>query len=89
MHTDETPILFVVLIRVYPCSSVAKFCNSWQHASAHKRKTLRNNLAGIYGHAVDEWPEAGLRAEQIPLEGFVEMFERVVNWPRMNTDAHG
>ena len=55
----------------------------------HKRKTLRNNLAGIYGHAVDEWPEAGLRAEQIPLEGFVEMFERVVNWPRMNTDAHG
>ena len=55
----------------------------------HKRKTLRNNLAGIYGHAVDEWPEAGLRAEQIPLEGFVEMFERVVNWPRMDTDAHG
>ena len=43
----------------------------------HKRKTLRNNLAGFYGKgAVDAWPEASLRAEQIPLEGFVEMFRR-------------
>lgn len=41
----------------------------------HKRKTLRNNLAEIYGkERIDAWPEASLRAEQIPLEGFVEMY---------------
>jgi 16S rRNA (adenine1518-N6/adenine1519-N6)-dimethyltransferase len=45
---------------------------------AHKRKTLRNNLAETYGKAlVDAWPEAGLRAEQIAVEGFVEMYERI------------
>ena len=44
----------------------------------HKRKTLRNNLAEHYGkELVDAWPEAGLRAEQITLEGFVEMYRRV------------
>jgi 16S rRNA A1518/A1519 N6-dimethyltransferase RsmA/KsgA/DIM1 with predicted DNA glycosylase/AP lyase activity len=42
-----------------------------------KRKTLRNNLAGTYGKdAIDGWPEAGLRAEQIGLEQFAEMFRR-------------
>ena len=45
---------------------------------SHKRKTLRNNLAGAYGKEVVEgWPEAGLRAEQVELGGFVEMFRRV------------
>jgi 16S rRNA (adenine1518-N6/adenine1519-N6)-dimethyltransferase len=44
----------------------------------YKRKTLRNNLAGLYGkQVVDAWPEASLRAEQISLEGFVEMFRRL------------
>ncbi len=44
---------------------------------AHKRKTLRNNLSDVYGRErLDAWPEAGLRAEQIPLEGLVEMFQR-------------
>lgn len=44
----------------------------------HKRKTVRNNLAEIYGKdVVDPWPEAGLRAEQIPLEGLIGMWERV------------
>jgi len=43
-----------------------------------KRKTIRNNLAAIHGRAlVDSWPEAGLRAEQIPLEGFAEMYRRL------------
>ena len=45
---------------------------------SHKRKTIRNNLAGVYGReAVDGWPEAGLRAEQIPLERLAEMFGRL------------
>jgi 16S rRNA (adenine1518-N6/adenine1519-N6)-dimethyltransferase len=43
-----------------------------------KRKTLRNNLAGICGkEVVDAWPEASLRAEQVSLAGFVEMFGRI------------
>ena len=41
----------------------------------HKRKTLRNCLVETYGkEAIDGWPEAGQRAEQIPLEGFARMF---------------
>ena len=45
-----------------------------------KRKTLRNNLAGIYGkEAIDPWPEAGLRAEQITLEHFAEMYRRTLD----------
>jgi 16S rRNA (adenine1518-N6/adenine1519-N6)-dimethyltransferase len=44
----------------------------------HKRKTLRNNLAEIYGkETIEGWPEAGLRAEQIALGSFVEMYRRL------------
>jgi 16S rRNA (adenine1518-N6/adenine1519-N6)-dimethyltransferase len=43
-----------------------------------KRKTLRNNLAAVYGkELIESWPEASLRAEQISLEGFAEMFRRI------------
>jgi 16S rRNA (adenine1518-N6/adenine1519-N6)-dimethyltransferase len=44
----------------------------------HKRKTLRNNLLEIYGPLIDSWPEAKLRAEQISLEQFAEMFRRLL-----------
>jgi 16S rRNA (adenine1518-N6/adenine1519-N6)-dimethyltransferase len=45
---------------------------------AHKRKTLRNNLAETYGkELIEKWPEAGLRGEQIPLQGFIEMWNRL------------
>jgi len=48
------------------------------HCFSHKRKTLRNNLAAIYGkELVDAWPEASLRAEQIPVEGFIALWNRV------------
>jgi 16S rRNA (adenine1518-N6/adenine1519-N6)-dimethyltransferase len=48
------------------------------HCFRHKRKTIRNNLAQIYGkEIVEAWPEAGLRAEQISLEQFEEMYRRV------------
>jgi len=44
----------------------------------HKRKTIRNCLVETYGKdVIDSWPEAGLRAEQIPLEGFAAMFRRL------------
>ena len=44
-----------------------------------KRKTLRNNLAGVYGKdAMDGWPEAGKRAEELTLEEFAELYRRLV-----------
>ena len=44
----------------------------------YKRKTLRNNLAGSCGREiVDRWPEAPLRAEQISLEKFAELYRRL------------
>jgi len=47
------------------------------HSFRYKRKTLRNNLAETYGKAVEDWPEAGMRAEQIAVAGFVEMYGRL------------
>jgi len=44
---------------------------------AHKRKTLRNNLRQAYGERADMLPEAGLRAEQIPVEQFVDLYTRI------------
>jgi len=42
-----------------------------------KRKTIRNNLAA-YGPAVDAWPEAAQRAEQINIPQFAEMYRRLL-----------
>jgi 16S rRNA (adenine1518-N6/adenine1519-N6)-dimethyltransferase len=45
---------------------------------AHKRKTIRNNLAAFYGkEVVDAWPEAGLRAEQLATGDFAGMYARI------------
>jgi 16S rRNA A1518/A1519 N6-dimethyltransferase RsmA/KsgA/DIM1 with predicted DNA glycosylase/AP lyase activity len=44
----------------------------------HKRKTIRNNLAETYGNRIDSWPEAGLRAEQISLEHFAALHQRLL-----------
>jgi len=42
-----------------------------------KRKTIRNNLAEMVGReALEAWPEAGLRAEQLSLEQFAGMYRR-------------
>ena len=50
---------------------------------AHKRKTLRNNLAGFFPkELVDGCPEASLRAEQLSLEQFY------VLWRRLTATAH-
>lgn len=49
------------------------------HCFRHKRKTIRNNLAGLYGgQAIEEWPEASRRAEQLSLAEFAAMYRRVV-----------
>lgn len=41
---------------------------------AHKRKNLRNNLRPYYGPSIDVLPEAGLRAEQLDLERFTNLY---------------
>jgi len=44
-----------------------------------KRKTLRNNLSPFFGHArVDLLPEASLRAEQITLDQFRNLYHHLV-----------
>jgi 16S rRNA (adenine1518-N6/adenine1519-N6)-dimethyltransferase len=43
-----------------------------------KRKTIRNNLAAHYGVAANGWPEARLRAEQIAIPAFAQMYRRLV-----------
>ncbi len=46
----------------------------------HKRKTVRNNLAPIYGkELIGGWSEAGLRAEQLSLSQFLEMYGRLLD----------
>jgi 16S rRNA A1518/A1519 N6-dimethyltransferase RsmA/KsgA/DIM1 with predicted DNA glycosylase/AP lyase activity len=47
-------------------------------AFRHKRKTLRNNLAQALGKSVNAWPEAGMRAEQLSLEQFAAIYQRIV-----------
>jgi 16S rRNA (adenine1518-N6/adenine1519-N6)-dimethyltransferase len=45
----------------------------------HKRKTLRNNLAGEYGRErVDALPEASARAEQLPLDRIAAVYTRLL-----------
>jgi 16S rRNA (adenine1518-N6/adenine1519-N6)-dimethyltransferase len=45
---------------------------------AHKRKTLRNNLKPFYpAEALEALPEAGLRAEQIAVAQFVDLYGRL------------
>jgi 16S rRNA (adenine1518-N6/adenine1519-N6)-dimethyltransferase len=51
-----------------------QFLKFAMRAFAHKRKTLRNNLAPFYGKAaIEAQPEAGLRAEQVSPEGLRDL----------------
>lgn len=43
----------------------------------HKRKTLRNNLRPFYAGAIENQPEAGLRAEQLELQQFADLRARL------------
>lgn len=48
----------------------------------HKRKTLRNNLRPYYGESIDNFPEASLRAEQLTLDQFIRLRERLSTLPQ-------
>ena len=75
---DSAVVLLTPHGRDYGIADREPFLKFLSHSFRQKRKTLRNNLAGVYGKdAIDAWPEAGLRAEQIPLEKFAEMFRRL------------
>ena len=55
-----------------------KFLHFVSLAFQHKRKTLRNNLAGEYDRAVlDTLPEGKLRAEQMSIEALVGLYGRL------------
>ncbi len=59
-----------------------RFLKFASRAFAHKRKTLRNNLAPFYGKAaLDAQPEAGLRAEQLSPAELQDLESRLTVMP--------
>jgi 16S rRNA (adenine1518-N6/adenine1519-N6)-dimethyltransferase len=62
--------------RTVPVEDAPAFLEFAGRCFRHKRKTLRNNLLPFYGKRVETWPEAGLRAEQLPLEKLIDLHAR-------------
>ncbi|HEX8985121.1 MAG TPA: rRNA adenine N-6-methyltransferase family protein, partial [Bryobacteraceae bacterium] len=60
-----------------PVEDPAGFLEFAGRCFRHKRKTLRNNLLPFYSRRVEDCPEAGLRAEQLPLEGLINLYSRL------------
>jgi 16S rRNA (adenine1518-N6/adenine1519-N6)-dimethyltransferase len=76
---ESAAVLLEPRKRALPVADTEAFVRFVGQCFRHKRKTIRNNLAEIYGNQlVDSWPEAGLRAEQISLEQFAEMRQRLL-----------
>lgn len=75
---DSAVVLLTPQANPWAVDDVEAFLQFVGRCFQHKRKTLRNNLADTYGkELVDLWPEAGQRAEQITMAGFVEMYKRL------------
>jgi len=75
---DSSVVLLERVERDLGIGDVDAFLRFIGQCFRQKRKTLRNNLGEVYGRdVVGAWPEASLRAEQITLEGFAEMFRRL------------
>jgi 16S rRNA (adenine1518-N6/adenine1519-N6)-dimethyltransferase len=80
-RVDSAVVMFTPGAEPWVVDDVGAFLRFLGHSFQYKRKTLRNNLAEIYGkEMVEAWPEAGLRAEQITMAGFVEMYGRLGTW---------
>ncbi len=59
-------------------ADLARFLAFVSQCFHQKRKTLRNNLAGVYGKdAMNGWPEAGRRAEELTIEEFADLYGRL------------
>jgi len=82
-QVDSAVVLLTPHMRDLGVGDREAFRRFLSHCFRQKRKTLRNNLAGVYGkETIDPWPEAGLRAEQITLEQFAEMYKRTLGLGR-------
>ena len=67
----------VRLVKHPPKLDAAEFLKFVGRCFAQKRKTLRNNLLAYYGkQAVEALPEARLRAEQLSLAQFEDLYRR-------------
>ena len=75
---DSAVVLLRPRIREFAIADSEAFLRFVGQCFHQKRKTIRNNLAGTYDkELVSGWPEAGLRAEQLSLQQFAEMYQRV------------
>ena len=75
---DSAVVLLEPCDCALPAADTDEFVRFVGHAFHQKRKTLRTNLAEFYGKdLLDGWPEAGMRAEQISLAGFLDMWNRL------------
>ena len=81
------PKVYSTLVRLLPqhraaelgIADAGRFLAFVAQCFRHKRKTIRNNLAGTFGkNAVAPDPEAGRRAEQLTLEQFADLYRRLV-----------
>jgi 16S rRNA (adenine1518-N6/adenine1519-N6)-dimethyltransferase len=71
---DSTVVLLEPRRRDLGVGDLDAFVRFVARCFRQKRKTLRNNLHDISG--VENWPEAGSRAEQLGIEQFVTLFQR-------------
>ena len=81
------PKVYSTVVRLLPRHRAAELCIAdagrflafVAQCFRHKRKTIRNNLAGTFGKdAVATYPEAGRRAEQLTIEQFADLYRRLV-----------
>ena len=71
---DSAVVLLEPRATELPVGDIEQFLGFVGRCFRQKRKTLRNNLHNVPG--VGDWPEASMRAEQLSLEQFVEMYSR-------------
>ncbi|MBV9506684.1 MAG: ribosomal RNA small subunit methyltransferase A [Acidobacteriia bacterium] len=75
---DSAVVLLEPRREPVPVDDPDRFLEFVARSFRHKRKTIRNNLAEVFGRElIDNWPEAPLRAEQISIEQFAEMYRRL------------
>jgi len=81
-NVDSAVVLLQPRLHLPDVGAVDAFLKFVAQCFRHKRKTLRNNLAEVYGkELVDAWPEASLRAEQLSIDQFAEMYRRIMPPP--------
>jgi 16S rRNA (adenine1518-N6/adenine1519-N6)-dimethyltransferase len=72
---DSSVILIEPHRRDYGIADRDAFLDFLSHCFRQKRKTLRNNLLVVYARElVDSLPDAGMRAEQLPVERLAQVF---------------